>query len=112
MIAMVSLEIARLVAASLGIGLLPFVYVGIIIVGAMHIFQRGIAPRMLNAGFWILLGVMNAVKVATEIKEGIGERKNTAYPMVDEVTDVTVIIGVCIVLAGLEIIGRGDRIRN
>ena len=110
MIAMVSLELARLVAANLGIGLLPFVYAGIIIAGLIHIFWKATVPvRMVNAAFWLLLGVVNAIKVGTEVKEGINERKGTAYPMVDEVTDVAVIIALCIVLTGLEIFGPGTR---
>ena len=109
MVAMVSLELARLASATLGIGLLPFVYIGIIAAGILHIVWKDTGSLILNAAFWILLGVANAIKVATEVKEGINERKGSMYPMVDEITDVAVMVGLCTLLFGLELFGLRSR---
>lgn len=102
MIAMVSLEIARLSAAHLGLGLLPFTYVGLILVGATRLTRKTLITKMVNVLFWVMLGVSNIIKISAEVDEGIGSRKGTAYPMVDEITDVAVMIVLCGLLAILE----------
>ena len=43
------------------------------------------------------------VKVAEERKEGTGARMGSKYPVSDEITDVSVMIGVYAVLALLEV---------
>ncbi len=100
------LEIVRLSLAHLGIGLLPFTFVTLITAGAVH-FTKGLGGRIfgwrhLNSAVWIALAVTNGVKVAEETKEGTGARKGSKYPESDEITDVSVMIGVYAVLAILE----------
>lgn len=48
------------------------------------------------------MAITNGVKIQKS-KEGVHERKATKYPMVDQVTDVSVMIGVYASLAVLEI---------
>lgn len=57
----------------------------------------------LNIAVWIALAVTNGIKVAEETKEGTGARKGSKYPVADEITDVSVMIGVYAVLAFLEV---------
>ena len=101
------LEIVRLSLANLGIGLLPFTFVTLI-TAAVARFTKGlggriVALRYVNVAAWIALAVTNGVKVAEETKEGVGARKGSKYPVADEITDVSVMIGVYAVLALLEI---------
>lgn len=101
------LEIVRLSLAHLGIGLLPFTFVALIIAGVLK-WMRGLGGRMhgwrwANLGVWTALAVTNSVKVAQEVKEGTGARKGSKYPVVDQVTDVGVMIGVYAALGLLEI---------
>lgn len=101
------LEIVRLSLAQLGIGLLPFTFVTLIIAAALR-WTGGLGGRMYgwrwaNLGVWIALAVANSVKVAQEAKEGTGARKDGRYPVVDQITDVGVMIGVYAALGLLEI---------
>ena len=101
------LEIVRLSLTHLGIGLLPFTFVALIAAAAVH-FTDGLRGRIygwkyLNLALWIALAVTNGVKVAEETKEGTGARKGSKYPVSDEITDVSVMIGVYAVLALLEV---------
>ena len=101
------LEIVRLSLAKLGIGLLPFTFVTLITAAVVR-FTQGLGGRIagskyVNVAVWIALAVTNGVKVAEETKEGLGGRKGSKYPVSDEVTDVSVMIGVSGVLAFLEI---------
>ena len=57
----------------------------------------------LQLGLWVALAVTNGVKVAEENKEGTGARKGSKYPVADEITDVSVMIGVYAAFAVLEI---------
>lgn len=59
--------------------------------------------RWANLGIWIALAVANGVKLSAEHKEGIHERKGTKYPVVDEFTDVAVMIGVYVAIGILEV---------
>lgn len=106
-ILMCVLEIVRLSLAHLGIGLLPFTFVSIIAAGVLRL-TRGLQGRVrgwrwANLALWIVLAIMNGVKIAEEVKEGTDMRKRTKYPIVDELTDVSVMIGVYAVLGFLEI---------
>ncbi|MCJ1390353.1 hypothetical protein MMC18_003212 [Xylographa bjoerkii] len=114
-ILMTVLEIVRLALADLGIGLLPFTFVGIILAGVLHLtsaFSRSKNllggrrgwTRWVNLGLWAALVVVEAVKIAEEVKEGVGSRVGTKYPMADEVTDVGVMIGVYVALGVLELV--------
>lgn len=101
------LEIVRLSLAHLGIGLLPFTFVTLVVAAAVR-FTDGLGGRMvgwryLNVGVWIALAVADGVKVAEEVKEGVGMRKGSKYPVSDEITDVSVMIGVYAVLTVLEV---------
>ena len=71
-------------------------------------FTKGLGGRIygwryLNIALWIALAVTNGVKVAGETKEGTGARKGSKYPVSDEITDVSVMIGVYAVLTLLEV---------
>lgn len=57
----------------------------------------------MNLALWTALAVTNSVKLSQEVKEGIDNRKGTKYPVVDEITDVSVMIGVYVTLGILEI---------
>ena len=108
-IGMCVLEIVRLELADLGIGLLPFTFITLITAAAVRytkgLGSRSFGWRLTNLGVWIALAVTNGVKVAEEAKEGIGARKGSKYPVADELTDVSVMIGVYTILAILEIEG-------
>jgi hypothetical protein len=116
LIAMISLEIARLVDAQLGIGLLPFTYVGILLAAGLHLVMSRQTTSELrlvkcfNAVYWLLLAVVFAIKVATEVKEGLHSRDNVMpqdnYKVVDEVTDVAVMIFLAAVLVLLELVAN------
>ena len=58
--------------------------------------------RWLNLGLWIVLAATNSVKIVQEVKEGTNARKGSKYPVVDELTDVSVMVGVYAVLALIE----------
>lgn len=104
---MCTLEIVRLSLALLGIGLLPFTYVGLFIAFALRFSQRFRGPiqkwRWASFFLWISLAVANGVKLSGELKEGIRSREGTKYPMIDQITDVAVMIGVFVVLGVLEV---------
>ena len=102
------LEIVRLSLAHLGVGLLPFTFVTLVAAAAVR-GTKGLGGRVsgfqyLNLAVWIALAVTSGVKVAEETKEGLGARKGSKYPVADEVTDVSVMIGVYAVLAVLEMV--------
>ncbi|KAL8818883.1 MAG: hypothetical protein Q9223_002582 [Gallowayella weberi] len=106
-ILMCILEIVRLSLAHLGVGLLPFTFVALVTAAAIR-FTKGLEGRVygwryLNLALWIALAVTNGVKIAEETKEGTGARKGSKYPVADEITDVSVMIGVYAVLACLEV---------
>ena len=91
----------------MGVGLLPFTFVALLTAAAVR-FTGGLGGRIhgwryLNIALWIALAVTNGVKVAEETKEGTGARKGSKYPVSDEITDVSVMIGVYAVLALLEV---------
>lgn len=104
------LEITRLSLAHLGIGLLPFTFVSLVVAAAVRLSVglrgRLMGWRAVNLGLWITLTVTNGIKVAEEVREldGLGERqrKGSKYMVVDELTDVGVIVGVYVALGVLE----------
>ena len=101
------LEIARLALAHLGIGLLPFTFIALLTAAAMR-FTKGLGGKAygwnhLNLALWIALAVTNGIKVAEETKEGTGARKGSKYPVADEITDLSVMLGVYAGLAFLEV---------
>lgn len=119
LIAMISLEIARLIDAELGIGLIPFLYAGIVIAAGLHFFvcrksygnKRGVTMvKSVNVLYWLMLVVVFSLKVATYVKEGVHSRDNVEpvdrYKVVDEVTDVGVMIFLAVILAILEWVAR------
>jgi len=107
-ILMCILEIVRLSLTHLGAGLLPFTFVTLVIASTLRLTQgfRGRIKgwRWANLAVWIALAVANGVKIAEEVKEGTGARKGSKYPVSDEITDVSVMIGVYAALAVLEVI--------
>lgn len=104
------LEITRLSLAHLGIGLLPFTFVSLVVAAVVRLSVglrgRLMGWRAVNLGLWVGLAAMNGVKVAEEVKEldGVGgrQRKGGKYMVVDELTDVGVLVGVYIALGILE----------
>ena len=106
-ILMCVLEIVRLSLAHLGIGLLPFTIIAIVVAGMLRL-TLGLQGRIrgwrwASLALWIALAVTNGIKIAEEVKEGTNERKGTKYPVMDELTDVSVMIGVYVVLGVLEV---------
>lgn len=106
-IAMSALEIARLARAHLGVGLLPFIFVSLILAAALR-STDGLGGyvsvwKWANLGLWLALVATTSVKVAGEAKEGTGARKGTKYPNSDELTDVAVMLGLYVILAVLEV---------
>ena len=57
-----------------------------------------------NIGVFVALAIANGVKIVQEVKEGAGARKGTKYPIIDEITDVSVMVGVYAALIVLETI--------
>ncbi|CEJ94722.1 hypothetical protein VHEMI10238 [[Torrubiella] hemipterigena] len=115
LVAMQALEIARLAKLDYGIGLLPFMFVGLLLAAFLH-FTEGIEGlvvgwRGLNVFIWLGTMVMSIVKVVGLHYEG-NDRTGSAYPMSDQILDVSVMAGVYAVLIVLEIVLRrwGNRI--
>ncbi|KAH0537642.1 hypothetical protein FGG08_005593 [Glutinoglossum americanum] len=101
---MLSVEIARLVLADFGVGLLPFLYVAYLVALVLR-WRRSMWRsewKWCGVALWVMLIVVGVVKIIGEIKEGVNTRKGTKYPMSDQVTDVGVDIGLWFLLAGLE----------
>jgi hypothetical protein len=104
------LEITRLALVHLGIGLLPFTFVSLVVAAAVRLSVglrgRLMGWRVVNLGLWIVLAVTNGIKVAEEVRELDGlrgrQRKRSKYMVVDELTDVGVVVGVYIALRILE----------
>lgn len=104
------LEITRLSLAHLGIGLLPFTFVALLVAAAVRLSiglsGKIVGWRSANLSLWLLLAVANSVKLAEEAKEmnGLGgkQRKGSKYMVVDELTDVGVMLGVYLALIILE----------
>ena len=105
---MCTLEIVRLSLARLGIGLLPFTLASLIVAGVVRAtagLQGKVSMwRWLNFGLWIMLAATNSVKIVQEVKEGVHAREGSKYPVVDQLTDVAVMVGVYTVLAAMEIL--------
>lgn len=115
LIAMQALEIARLAKLDYGIGLLPFMFVGLLLAAFLH-FTEGLEGlvvgwRGLNVFIWLGTMVMSIVKVVGLHYEG-NDRAGSAYPISDQILDVSVMAGVYAVLVVLEIVLRrwGNRI--
>lgn len=102
------LEIVRLELLDFGIGLLPFVWVGLLLGGLLH-YTRGINRRIrfwevVNALVWVGGIVMCIIQVVGLTNEGINGRKGSKYPVSDQVIDVAVMAGVYAVIGILEIV--------
>lgn len=114
MVAMVSLEIARQISAKVGIGLLPFNYVGVLGAFLAHAFVHTKTSRLVSFSFWIFFFVFMIVKVATYAKESDEGYKRIQvvdgvpldmYKVSDQITDDATMVGVSFVLAMLEALG-------
>jgi hypothetical protein len=98
-------EIARLAILGWGVGLLPFLPLVTIIATVLYLmryrlgaiyhgtgFERGITVLILV--FWIMMMVVEAVKLHTLVKlQKPFPRNNSKYPMDQQVLDVAVLIG-------------------
>ncbi|KAB2577611.1 Protein SDA1 [Lasiodiplodia theobromae] len=69
MVALVSIEIAQLSSKDIGIGLLPFSYVGFVAVLANRLQWKTRMARIENAIFWVLMGIVLTLKVAATVIE-------------------------------------------
>lgn len=107
-ILMQTLEIVRLELLDFGIGLLPFVFVGLLLGGSLH-YTGGISRRIIfweviNAVVWVGGIVMCIIQVVGLTNEGINGRKGSKYPVSDQVIDVAVMAGVYAVIGILEVV--------
>lgn len=105
-ILMETLEIVRLELLHFGIGLQPFVYVGLLLGALLH-FTSGLQGRVrgwqaVNGVLWLGGMAVCVVQVVGLTNEGINGRKGSKYPISDQVTDVAVMAGVYAVIAILE----------
>lgn len=114
------LEIVRLELIHFGIGLLPFVFVGLMLGAYLH-WSEGCSGRIrfwqvVNMVLWLGGMAMCVVKVVGLCNEGIHARKGSKYPMEDQVTDTAVIAGVYAIIAILEVVigfmKKSQRSRN
>jgi hypothetical protein len=110
-ILMETLEIVRLFMIHYAVGLLPFIYVGLLL-GAFTHYTSGFAGRVPYWRYanvivlWIGGFVVTIVKVAGLAMEenGKGEAEGRGkYPMGDQITDVAVMAGVYLIIALLEV---------
>lgn len=111
---MQSLVLARMSAAHLGIGLLPFTYIGLVVAPVLHFLtghgfsKHGLLLVAANAAWWFLLAVVTIVSVAAVAKEGKGSRSmayaELKYPYSDEITDEATMVAVEIILGILELV--------
>jgi hypothetical protein len=116
------LEITRLSLLHAGVGLLPFSFVALLFIGAIHLsagLSSRLEPRLmvaLNTFVWVGLMIMSIVRIVglvyLENKGGIYERKGSKYPTSDQVIDVAVMAGVYLVLAVLEITMAAWQLRS
>lgn len=100
---LLSIEIARLVKLHYGVGLIPFVYFGHFIplftlfLPSLQILHRS----WLNQVVWIGGLITSGLQLAELLHEP-DDRKGTPYPVVDQVTDVGVMVGLYALLIGCE----------
>lgn len=97
---MESIEVGRLAAAGLGVGLLPFVYVACALAVAVCAADARVAGALgWQRGWWheatalfcAMSGIISTVKtIAVEALDGAA-RLNTAYPVSDQYTDLVVL---------------------
>ncbi|OHF01020.1 hypothetical protein CORC01_03587 [Colletotrichum orchidophilum] len=130
MLAMVSLEMARLSVAQLGIGVLPFTYVGILAALVIHVavsttsYRSGFGrvgmhiyggdarwqwtAKVVNVLYWVMLMCAMAIKVASQAQEqnvlGVRTGQQAQYPISDSITDNATMMGVELVLLILELL--------
>ena len=105
-ILMETVEIARLARADLGIALLPFVYAGCLLAGAVQATGAVRGGQAANLLFWTLGLCITAVKTAAVARFGTTgplARQDTAYPIDHQITDLVILIIFYGLLMGLEI---------
>lgn len=107
-ILMQTLEMVRLLLIAFGVGLLPFVYVGLLIGGVLH-WTKGVHGRVrhwhaVNSVIWFGGTIVSIVKIAGLVKMGINGRKASKYPVSDQVIDLATMAGVYVVIGLLEVV--------
>ncbi|OMP82947.1 hypothetical protein BK809_0001138 [Diplodia seriata] len=110
MVAMVSVEITLLSNKDVGIGLVPFSYVGFVAVLANRLQWKTRATRVENVGFWMLQGTALTLKVAVAVIESDGTtegggKKSRTYPGGDGIIVISVMAGLSFALVVLEFAG-------
>ncbi|KAH8887676.1 hypothetical protein GQ53DRAFT_606715, partial [Thozetella sp. PMI_491] len=107
---MESVEIGRLAAASLGVGLVPFIYVGCAVACALQatdgLWGHAKGFQVAGALFWALSLCITSVKLAAVVRFGVTgplARLDTAYPISDQVTDLAVELPFYALLVALEV---------
>lgn len=109
------MEIARLVIADLGIGLLPFNYIGILLALLVHLANPRTSsdgstgrPGWATAVFWMVMAIVTGFAAkAAKMEENMGYKRSgrqELYPIDDVFVDNLTMACVGVVLAGLEIL--------
>lgn len=107
-ILMTTLEVARLSILQFGIGLLPFLYVGLILGAFLHLVNplvRLANWEIINAVIWLGGMIMSSIKCVelSRLPGGMHGRKGSKYPASDQILDVAVMAGLYAILLILEL---------
>ncbi|RDW85411.1 hypothetical protein BP5796_03736 [Coleophoma crateriformis] len=112
---MAILEIVRLAILEFGIGLLPFILVGLLLGAALHLVNPVVRLgnwEFINAIVWlggIIMSIIQCVELS-QLPGGALGRKGSKYPVSDQIIDVGVMAGVYALLLILEaVIGSWRR---
>ena len=96
---MESVEVARFATTNLGVGLVPFVYAGCVVAGALQATGglRGVLRGWQVAAFlfWVLSLCITTVKAAALAKfnkDGPEWRNDTAYSVDHQITDLVILV--------------------
>lgn len=108
---METIEVARLVRADLGVGLVPFVYVGCLIAISLQatdaLWGRLRGWQVSGTLFWLLsfcITTVKAVAVGRFGTKGPLARKGSKYPVEDQLTDLIVLVIFYAILVAMQII--------
>jgi len=105
-LAMVALEIARLTAAHLGVGLLPVTLVGLL--GALVVQGLRAERKVFRAEvlflYWTLLWIFEAIKVSrlVVLEHHFPDKQIAEYPSSDQLIDNVVLLALYLVFAFVE----------
>lgn len=116
---METIEIARLALADLGVGLVPFVYVGCLVAVLLQVtdglWGRLRGWQVSGALFWTLSFCITTVKTVAVGKFGTTgslARNGSKYPVEDQLTDLIVLVIFYAILAVMQIVIEYVQPRN